>query len=84
MWEYRYLLFYLPTSGSSLIRRMRDVEKGVAPIQVVKREESEIDALHDDIKAHMEQGDLNTHERNIEGHIYLPLPMIKGTYGKYY
>ena len=46
-----------------------------------KREESEVDALREEVEAHRENNDLLLHECKIVDHEHPPLPMIKGSYG---
>lgn len=63
---------------------MRHVEKLMGPIQLIKREENEIAAVADEIKAHIENNDDNKRECEMDGHDHPPRPMIKGSYDKYY
>ena len=53
----------------------------MGPVQMKKREESEIDSLVDEIEAHCQNNDLEHHSCNIAGHEHEALPMVKGSYG---
>ena len=72
----------LPGSWSLIARHMKRVEEVMGPVQVQKREESEMDAASGEVEAQKEHDDHRTHECTIEGHEHPPLPMVKGTYGK--
>ena len=71
----------LPASWSSISRHMQMAEEVMGPVQIKKREESEVDALREEVEAHRENNDLLLHECKIVDHEHPPLPMIKGSYG---
>ena len=47
---------------------------------MLKREESEMDALTDEVQSHIDHDDHMTQECTIEGHEHPPLPLVKGSY----
>jgi len=51
----------LPASWSSVSRHMQMAEEVMGPVQITKREESEVDALREEIEAHRENDDLLLH-----------------------
>ena len=60
---------------------MQAVETVMGPVQIVKKEESEMDALMDEVQCHIDHSDHMTHQCSIDGHEHPPLPLIKGLYG---
>lgn len=61
---------------------MKGVVVVMWPVQIVKKEESEMDALLDELQRHMDHNDRMTHQRSIEGHEHPPFSLIKSSYGK--
>ena len=51
---------------------MKEVEAVIGPLQMLKREESEMDALTDEVQSNIDHDDHMTHECIIEGHDHPP------------
>ena len=71
----------LPTNSDSLRNGMKNVEAIIGSVQIRKREESEVDAVADEIIACQENNDYEEHECIMQGHEHTALPMITGSYG---
>ena len=71
----------LPTSAAVVTWTLREVEAVLGPVQILKKEESERDAVALEVSLHQDNDDLETHECTMEGHTHPPLSMIKGSYG---
>lgn len=71
----------LPICWDSLRNGLSRVESAMGDIQIKKREESEVDAILDEVKAHRENNDFEEHSCNMEDHQHPPLPMLKVSYG---
>lgn len=46
-------------------------------MQIVKKEESEMDTLLDELQRHMDHNDCMTHQRSIEGHDHQPFSLMQ-------
>ena len=71
----------LPVCSDTLRNGMKRVEDYLGAIQIRKREESEKDAVAEEIAMMKLKNDYTEHSCDIEGHQHPPLPMVKGTYG---
>ena len=71
----------IPVSWSSVARHMKAVEEVMGPIQIEKKEESEMEAVRIEVQSQMDHDDHLTHESTIEGHEHPPLPLIKCSHG---
>ena len=71
----------LPSSGK-IDKHVAVVEKTLGSVQERMREESQKDALQEEIALMKAHNDLEFHECSVEGHEHGPLPKVKGSYGK--
>ena len=74
----------LPVTGDVMNNSQRSVEGIMGPIQIEKREQCEMEAVVDEVAAHIASNDMKKKEYNIDGHKHPPLPMLKGSYGNFY
>ena len=56
---------------------MKGVEAVMGPLKMLKREESDMDTLTDEVQMRVDHDDHVTHECTIEGRDHPPLPLLK-------
>ena len=53
----------------------------MGPLKMLKREESDMDTLTDEVQMRVDHDDHVTHECTIEGRDHPPPPLVEGSYG---
>ena len=68
----------LPFCGHTIIKYLKEVEHTMGQVQIMKKNESKMDVLSEEIADHEHHDDLITHECTIDGHEHEAHSMMKG------
>ena len=71
----------IPARWISISWYKNRVDTVMGHVQILKREESDIDDLTDEIQNNIDNDYRMTHECTIEGYEHPPIPLVKGSYG---
>ena len=73
----------LPTCAETVAYNLQMVERVLGPVQLIQKDASEINSLQIELDMMVEKEAKQTYECTIEDKKHPPLPMVKGSYGKY-